>query len=364
MEIIQEIGAYAGFAAVVGLAVLSALYFSQARDVRRLREWAGRAPERAAEGQPAAPAPRTVTARPAAAPAQAKPAAAPPAAAAAQAAAAGTAAPQKPGTSPAKPGQAPAGPAPPPGAPAVTPAAAAATKQGEKAGEDAPKEGAVPGGANGAGDGAKPPTVPPRTVPPRRTVPAPAAPLRSAPQTSVMQSAGGPPRKKENWFRRVHWPAPRYLAVMVVGIVVLGFGAAYGVQQLVKEEDTGPTPNVVGEVSPKEEEQERATRVKVVPGEVTVAVLNGTTVPGLAAQVADKLETAGFKRGNVTNSTNQQRAESVVQYSTSNGVQGRAEANAVSKKLGISQVSQADGESQQLAGPASVIVVVGQDQTQ
>ena len=46
MEIIQEIGSYAGLAAVVGLAVLSALYFSQARDVKRLREWAGRAPER------------------------------------------------------------------------------------------------------------------------------------------------------------------------------------------------------------------------------------------------------------------------------------------------------------------------------
>src|SRR4051812_41161892 len=49
MEIIQDVGSYAGFAAVVGLAVLAALYFSQARDVRRLREWAGRAPERAAE---------------------------------------------------------------------------------------------------------------------------------------------------------------------------------------------------------------------------------------------------------------------------------------------------------------------------
>ncbi|HEX8854524.1 MAG TPA: hypothetical protein VF752_02915, partial [Thermoleophilaceae bacterium] len=49
MTIVQEIGAYAGFAAVVGLAVLAALYFSQARDVKRLREWAGRAPERAAE---------------------------------------------------------------------------------------------------------------------------------------------------------------------------------------------------------------------------------------------------------------------------------------------------------------------------
>ena len=46
-EIIQEIGSYAGLAAVVGPAVLVGLYFSQARDVKRLREWAGRAPERA-----------------------------------------------------------------------------------------------------------------------------------------------------------------------------------------------------------------------------------------------------------------------------------------------------------------------------
>ncbi len=44
MEILQEIGSYAGLAAVFGLAVLSALYFSQARDVKRLREWAARAP--------------------------------------------------------------------------------------------------------------------------------------------------------------------------------------------------------------------------------------------------------------------------------------------------------------------------------
>src|SRR5436190_3170158 len=56
MQIIKEIGAYAGLAAVVGLAVLSALYFSQARDVKRLREWAGRAPERAT-GQAAQQAP-------------------------------------------------------------------------------------------------------------------------------------------------------------------------------------------------------------------------------------------------------------------------------------------------------------------
>lgn len=37
-----------GLASFLGLAVLVLLYFQQARDVRRLREWAGKAPERAA----------------------------------------------------------------------------------------------------------------------------------------------------------------------------------------------------------------------------------------------------------------------------------------------------------------------------
>jgi hypothetical protein len=45
----EQYGAYAGIAAIFGLGVLSLLYFAQAREVKRLREWAGRAPERAAE---------------------------------------------------------------------------------------------------------------------------------------------------------------------------------------------------------------------------------------------------------------------------------------------------------------------------
>jgi hypothetical protein len=48
-DILLNFGAIAGFAGLIGLAVLSMLYFSQARDVRRLREWAGREPERAGE---------------------------------------------------------------------------------------------------------------------------------------------------------------------------------------------------------------------------------------------------------------------------------------------------------------------------
>ncbi len=49
MELIKEIGAFAGLAAFLGLAVLAMLAFSQGRDIRRLREWAGSAPERDSE---------------------------------------------------------------------------------------------------------------------------------------------------------------------------------------------------------------------------------------------------------------------------------------------------------------------------
>ncbi|HEX8075365.1 MAG TPA: hypothetical protein VF545_10335, partial [Thermoleophilaceae bacterium] len=62
-DLIQKIGSYAGFAAVVGLAVLAALYFSQARDVKRLREWAGRAPERSAEIQAGGRTPQAAAVR-------------------------------------------------------------------------------------------------------------------------------------------------------------------------------------------------------------------------------------------------------------------------------------------------------------
>jgi len=46
MELLKEIGAYAGLVAFLGLALLALLSFTQGRDIRRLREWAGSAPER------------------------------------------------------------------------------------------------------------------------------------------------------------------------------------------------------------------------------------------------------------------------------------------------------------------------------
>jgi hypothetical protein len=49
MHAIESIGPVLGIVAFVGLAVLAFLLFQQAREIRRVRDWAGRAPERAAE---------------------------------------------------------------------------------------------------------------------------------------------------------------------------------------------------------------------------------------------------------------------------------------------------------------------------
>jgi LytR cell envelope-related transcriptional attenuator len=49
LEVIKDIGAFAGLAAFFGLALLALLSFTQGRDIRRLREWAGSSPERDAE---------------------------------------------------------------------------------------------------------------------------------------------------------------------------------------------------------------------------------------------------------------------------------------------------------------------------
>ncbi|MHB8491608.1 MAG: LytR C-terminal domain-containing protein, partial [Solirubrobacteraceae bacterium] len=57
---ITEIGAVVAVAGLLAIAVLSLLFFMQGKEIRRLREWAGRAPERAQElaaRRPEAPSP-------------------------------------------------------------------------------------------------------------------------------------------------------------------------------------------------------------------------------------------------------------------------------------------------------------------
>jgi hypothetical protein len=156
----------------------------------------------------------------------------------------------------------------------------------------------------------------------------------------------------------------------VVGVLIVGGGAIFGISQLAGgSDDSSPGGQSSGASSNdnaqsggdgdgaqnggKEERNGGAVR----PANVTVAVLNGTTVPGLATTLADQVTAAGFKPGTVANFFNQGLAESVVQYAPGH----EREAAAVSRRLDISQREAATADSRELAGDASVIVIFGGD---
>jgi hypothetical protein len=144
--------------------------------------------------------------------------------------------------------------------------------------------------------------------------------------------------------------SPRYIALIVGGVIVIGGAAAFGISQLGGDEGGSSTGDPAGESPPP----------PVNPTTVTVSVLNGTTVPGLAAQIGDEVESAGFQRGNVANALDQQRTTSVVLYADG----ADQEAKLVARKLDIGTVEPIDPDSQALGGSASVVVIVGMDQTQ
>jgi hypothetical protein len=81
----------------------------------------------------------------------------------------------------------------------------------------------------------------------------------------------------------------RQVAVAVVGLLVLGGAAAYGVTRLTGGDDSG---NAHADSDGKP----RRDGAAVKPGNVTAAVLNGTTVPGLAAMLSDQIAAAGRNR--------------------------------------------------------------------
>ncbi len=97
----------------------------------------------------------------------------------------------------------------------------------------------------------------------------------------------------------------------------------------------------------------------VNPPNVTVTVVNGTTIPNLARDTATKLSGFGFQIGNkVTGTGSLAAAESVVEYKPGH----EAEARAVAAKLNINQKQPADADALAQAGAAQIIVVLGADQ--
>lgn len=259
LELVQAIGPAAGLAAAVGLALLSALHFSLARDIKRLREWAGRAPDRSGRG-----------------------------ATAVRGRAAGVRPPAQPQTTATKSG-------------------APASLTGRRPDIPAPEEALV--------------------IPPRRSQP---------------------------WYSRI---GTRYVAVVLVGLLVLGGAAAYGVTRLTGDDGGDKSGNAQANNDSGLTNKRKRNAAAVKPGNVTVAVLNGTTVPGLAATLSDQIAAAGFKQGTIDVFSDQQLAESVVQYAPGR----QAEAKAVSPIVGISQREPVTAGSRALAGDATVIVIAGAD---
>lgn len=454
---IEKYGAYAGIAAIFGLGILSMLYFAQAREVKRLREWAGRAPERAAEleARVSADAQRRLTQPPASPAAPATPAAAQQAAAgagpatpAAAGAGAATAAPPTT-TAPTNgtgsgaavpPPSTPAGQpgAPPPGQPGAKPAGQPGSTPGE-AGPDAkpgdgaqakPGEEAKPGApatdakpATPAVPGAKPetpastpagaaaaaasaataPPAPGASTPPASGATAPAAPgaptppppapgdtedsgelaavgptppPRAAPLRAPTASTSIPPRTPAGARPRTadEGRSPGRLAAIVgavLGVVaviavaaILIFGGGDG-------DNPKPEPNKV--VAPGQSgssggsksssSTKKPATAAVNRGQVTIAVLNGTTVTGLARSAADRVLNKGYREGTVTNDPNDQsRQVTQVFYEPS----AKAAALDVAKILGVQtgNVKPMDANTRVVADRAQVAVLVGADKAQ
>lgn len=133
---------------------------------------------------------------------------------------------------------------------------------------------------------------------------------------------------------------PRWLAAIAAAAVLLAGGAIVGSQLLLQTED-----------------QKRSPRAgKVEAGDVTVAVLNGTTVPGLGAKVGDDVEANDFVLGAVTTVP-----ESVEQTVVLFEKGSEPAARQLAAKLGSVPVQPIDRQAQRLAEGAEVVVIAGQD---
>jgi LytR cell envelope-related transcriptional attenuator len=257
VDLLERIGSYVGLASFFGLAILALLYFSQARDVRRLRDWAGRAPERAADME------QVVS--------------------------------QEPATH-------------------------------------------------------VPPALP--------------ASQHSLPPTPLAEAAVRKRKPLRDRFRNIHIPQARYLALTVASLLVLG-GAAYGAVELISD-DGGGSGGTDG--SPKQKpdgggggdagNQRQAANVD--PADVTVAILNGTTVQGLAAKVGEEVRASGFAIGVIGNAARIDQSRSEVLYRKGQGAAARAVAN----RLGIRAVNQVDSVNAEIAGSFDAVVLVGADRGQ
>jgi hypothetical protein len=347
---INSVGADAGFAAIIGLALLILLYFAQARETSSLRRHADEATARigqlearivqltraqsaSPQGQPARPpvsvgavATGPITAR-ALAPAA-------PAGVAAPALAAATRLIPLPAQE-----AAPVAVAEPVGAASIA---------------TGPPPATVAGGANGSGT-----TTPPRPVAAMSAVQGqPGIARRGAPPNRRPTGGPGgrvPPGGRQPGFRRGLGLALGALGVIAVVVVLLFVTGAVG--------GSSSSSSSTGTQANNARRDRRAKAAAVSPASVTVAVLNGTATNGLAHRIAQHLQASGYQKGTEGNAPDQTHTTTIVAYLP--GFKRDAEAVAATLKLGPSVVQPVDQNTQSVAcagaNPctANVVVTVG-----
>lgn len=131
---------------------------------------------------------------------------------------------------------------------------------------------------------------------------------------------------------------PRYLVALFVVMLLVAVGAAYAIVN-------GSGRNGGGQ-----------SAARMQPGEIEVAVLNGTAETGLAASYGDKVQGKGFKLGAVTDASSS-FSESVVMFRRGH----KPEARKVGRQLGISKLALMSSEIESASKKADVTVIVGED---
>jgi hypothetical protein len=397
--LLNSTGADAGFAAIVGLAILVLLFFAQSRETATLREHVARAGEQieslearlqaVARAQAAAVQAAAAQQQPTRPPFPTRPLGS---AAASLRPPSRVAAPWTPALGGPLPGLPPAAPAgvgapalsaatrlipasPPPAAPLGAPLADAGTAI------VAPAAATIAGNGDGAARGSRPPGPPPvaavaagAALAGAASSPADPALASPPPRVSIRRSApaapAGPRRPAPHLSESRRAPAKRSvgarLAPWLIGLAALGVGVAAILVATSGSGSTGTTTAAQGArtSATAKRRKDHVKTAAISPANVTVAVLNGTDIAKLAESTGQRLSTMGYREGTIHNAPTQTHATTIVAYLP--GRQSEALQVAKALSLGSPSVQAIDPATLTVACPsgpcaADVVVTIGQD---
>jgi hypothetical protein len=157
------------------------------------------------------------------------------------------------------------------------------------------------------------------------------------------------------------------IAAVVVAVVLVlssGGGGKSGAegttaaQSTVQSAGQGTTAHHTHHTQTNPNHGESSTAAAASPASTTVAVLNGTSINGLAHSLSKDLQQSGYTQANALNGTPPgSHPTTVIEYSSGH----HAEAQGVASALSVTQVQPMETAVSSLAGAATVVVIAGED---